>query len=405
MTRVALRLTFLAIVSCHLVATLPAADDLSYRVEISTMLTGTEQHYYTQARAAVIPGNVPRFLVTFQETDRYGTHGYRDVFQSESVDHGKSWSKPVRIDNLQRKTLANGDDVVIGDLSPQWHAATKKVLTTGKIFTFHESTREDRLLERVSYSVYSPESGAWSGLQLVDMPATDHSGKPILAPNTGCCQRFDLPDGDILLPIRYRRQSETLNYTTMVARCRFDGKTLSYVSHGSELNRDKNRGYYEPSVTQFQSRYFLTLRADDTGFVARSADGLTYEPPVEWKFDDGQVLGTYNTQQHWVTHRDGLFLVYTRRAEDNGHIFRHRAPLYIAKVDPQRLCVIRKSEQVLVPHNHADLGNFGVVNVSPTETWVIVAEHPATGKRKDDRNGVFLVRIVWEVKKGVGSRE
>ena len=44
MTSTALRMTFLAITLCGLSSRSFAADDLSYRVEISTMLTGTEQH-------------------------------------------------------------------------------------------------------------------------------------------------------------------------------------------------------------------------------------------------------------------------------------------------------------------------------------------------------------------------
>jgi hypothetical protein len=31
------------------------------------------------------------------------------------------------------------------------------------------------------------------------------------------------------------------------------------------------------------------------------------------KHDDGAELGSYNTQQHWLSHGDGLFLMYTRR--------------------------------------------------------------------------------------------
>ena len=40
----------------------------------------------------------------------------------------------------------------------------------------------------------------------------------------------------------------------------------------------------------------------------------------EWRFDDGSPLGSYNTQQHWVTVGGGLFLVYTRKGADNDHI-------------------------------------------------------------------------------------
>src|SRR5262249_50131654 len=92
---------------------------------------------------------------------------------------------------------------------------------------------------------------------------------------------------------------------------------------------------------------------------------------------------------------DALYLVYTRRGANNDHIFRHRAPLFIAQVDPDRLCVNRKTEQILVPENHADLGNFGVVDISPTETWVVVAEYPALTKRKAERNQVIVAKLVW----------
>jgi hypothetical protein len=374
--------------------------ELSFRIERTTIVTGPEKYYFTQSRGAVVPGAGGLILVTSQEAERVGSHGYHDVFQIESRDGGRTWTEPARIESLRRQHLPTGDDFAIGDLCPQWHAATGKVLGTGKTFTFHDRVREDRSLERVSYSVYSPDQGSWSGLQLLDLPVTDQSGKPILQPNSGCCQRFDLPGGDILLPIRYCREAKKLNYTTMVARCRFDGKRLTYVRHGSELSRAQNRGLYEPSLTRFKDHFYLTLRADDTALVARSADGLTYEDPIEWKFDDGKPLGSYNTQQHWVTHREGLFLVYTRRGAENDHIFRHRAPLFIARVDPERLCVLRGTEQVLVPQNHADLGNFGVVDVSPTESWVVVAEYPATGKRKDDRNQVFAAKILWSKPNG-----
>ena len=339
-------------------------------------------------------------LVTSQETEREGSHGYRDVWQTDLLLSGGPWSESKRIENLRRKTLPNGDDLAIGDVCPKWHAKTQTVLATGKTFTFHDGKREDRLLERVSYSVFTPKrgespSGEWSGLQLLDLPATDHAGMSIISPNSGCCQRFDLPDGNVLLPIRYRRDAKSSDYTTLVALCRFDGKTLTYVRHGSELTRTKNRGYGEPSLTRFQKHFYLTLRSDDTGFVARSSDGLSYESPVEWKYDDGAVLGNYNTQQHWVTHRDGLYLVYTRRNADNDHIFRHRAPLFIAQVDPERLCVIRATEQILVPQNHADLGNFGVLDVNPQETWVVVAEYPAIGKRKSEQNEVMVAKLIW----------
>ena len=131
--------------------------------------------------------------------------------------------------------------------------------------------------------------------------------------------------------------------------------------------------------------------------MTSGSDGLHFDKPKPWTWDDGSELGNYNTQQHWVTHTDGLFLVYTRRGAGNDHVFRHRAPLFMGQVDPKRLCVIRSTERVLVPQRGARLGNFGVVNVSREETWVTAAEwmQPRGCEKYGSNNSVFLARLHW----------
>ena len=204
-------------------------------------------------------------------------------------------------------------------------------------------------------------------------------------------------DGDLLLPIRYQRNRGERIYTSIVARCRFDGETLSYLEHGSEHSIALGRGLYEPSLTEYQGRFFLTLRADHSAFVTSGSNGTQFEPIREWQFDDGTVLGSYNTQQHWVTVGDGLFLVYTRKGANNDHIFRHRAPLFIAQVDPERLVVIRKTERVLLEENEACLGNSGICRVSDQESWVTCGEvQVSEGKRKGENNRILFSRILAE---------
>src|SRR5439155_26923249 len=159
-----------------------------------------------------------------------------------------------------------------------------------------------------------------------------------------------------------------------VVRCAFDGKELKYQKHGTELALNVERGLVEPSLVKHRGRYYLTIRNDVKGYVTVSDDGLNYESIKPWTFDDGKDLGSYNTQQHWLAHSDGLFLVYTRRGANNDHIIRHRAPLFIARVDPERLHVIRKSERVLIPERGGELGNFGAAAITEKESWVTVAE-------------------------------
>ena len=78
------------------------------------------------------------------------------------------------------------------------------------------------------------------------------------------------------------------------------------------------------------------------------------------------------TQQHWLTHSEALFLVYTRKDPTNANVTRWRAPLWVAQVDPKTLRLIRATERVVLPLvgdgvNNADhvpmMGNFGVCNV------------------------------------------
>ena len=78
---------------------------------------------------------------------------------------------------------------------------------------------------------------------------------------------------------------------------------MKYLIHGTELElNDDSRGLGEPSLTKFNGEYFMTIRNDNRGFVARSRDGLQFDKYLPWTFNDGTELGSYNTQQHWVTH-------------------------------------------------------------------------------------------------------
>jgi hypothetical protein len=182
-------------------------------------------------------------------------------------------------------------------------------------------------------------------------------------------------------------------------RCAFDGETLTYVEHGDELKltADVGRGLAEPSVTRFDGRYFLTVRSDARGYVTSGADGLRYGPLRPWAFDDGAELGSYNTQQHWLTNDRGLFLTYTRRGLGNDHIMRHRAPLLMARIDPTTHRVLRETERVLIPERGVPLGNFGAAPVTPDEAWVTDAEY-IMDTRRDPRGAdgsVFVARVRW----------
>ena len=387
---------FAAALSCPAVADEP--DDSPGIVELSIeqlpAIAGREDADWTQARTAHVPGDAPLWLTTASLTGKTGTHAYHDIFQMLSRDGGKTWSDPAVIPTLRRVKTSDGYEVAPGDLWPAFHEQTGKVLTTGKTFNFEAGRREEKLRERVSYAVFDPQSGEWGPLRFLDLPKTDHSGAMVVAANAGCNQRVDLANGDVLLPVRYWRSEEGKNYVSTVVRCKFDGETLTYLQHGTEHTIERGRGLYEPSLGEHAGRFFLTLRADHSAYVAASSDGLHFSPIREWAFDDGAVLGSYNTQQHWATIGGGLFLIYTRRGADNDHIFRHRAPLFIAQVDPEELHVIRATERILLPENRATLGNSGVCRISPTDALITCGEGRVSyGERKGEKNRVLFVKV------------
>ncbi len=359
-----------------------------------------KQWDWWQARTAFVPASEagadskPMWVTTMSETGRGGVHNFHDIYQSVSRDEGKTWGVPRVIPSLKRARQKDGYEVCAGDLWPTYHAGSGKVIATGKTFNFEQGTKENRRRERVSYAVMNPGNGSWGPLRFLDMPEKDHGGNTITAANAGNTQRVDMPNGDILLPVRYMAEAKAFNYTSVVVRCRFEGGRLSYVEHGTELNIPKGRGLYEPSLAQHGGWFYLTLRADHSGYVTRSRDGLIFEQVREWTFDDGEPLGSYNTQQHWASIGGGLFLIYTRKGAGNDHVFRHRAPLFIGQVDPGRLCVIRSTEKTLLPEQGATLGNSGVCHINDHESWITCGEGLLRlGKRKDDLNKVHVVRI------------
>jgi hypothetical protein len=253
------------------------------------------------------------------------------------------------------------------DATPFFHNATQKLLLTGHTVIY----KDDEILRglrprHTSWSVFDANSNTWTPYRLLNMP------DGFFNCGAGCSQIHEKSDGTLLIPAYVLMPSK--RDAAFVMHCSFDGNDLKLLEYGNLLESDTARGFGEPSIVRHRSVFYLCIRHDDTSYISVSKDGLHFSEPIEWLFDDGTPLGTYNTQQHWLTLGGKLYLVYTRRAGFNDHIFRHRAPLFIAEVDTERLRVIRDTEQIAVPARGARLGNFCCATLSEKEGIIVAAE-------------------------------
>jgi len=354
------------------------------------------------SRVGIVPyagkNGLPRLVMTMNRWDLSGSDVFKALYGMHTDDLGKSWTNPKKLNSLgPHYEIIKGEKrpVALSDFWPSWHKNSGTLLGIGHTVVYTPEWEVTNPRPRhTSYSIYNSKYNIWTDWQKLEMPDPEK----FYDCGAGSTQRYDKSDGTILLPVYFRPPGRGQINSVTITRCTFYGKKLRYLERGDELTIDIPRGLYEPSLTFYDGNYFLTMRNDKRGYVTKGSDGLHFKQSKPWTFDDGEELGNYNTQQHWVTHSDGLFLVYTRRGANNDHVFRHRAPLFIAQVDPDKLCVIRETEQILVPERGARLGNFGITDVSKDETWVTVAEVmvPKVPKKYGANGSVFVARIHWD---------
>ncbi len=366
-------------------------------IDVSVIWNGREGGTtWFHPRACMIPTQPnPVALMTCQSIT--GSDVFGQVHWSISKDLGKSWSQPEPIQSLARHPIDGGLEEGVCDVVPQYHAKTGVVLAIG-----HNVYYKNGVLTRPSeqrYPVYVIRSadGNWSERKKLEW--NDPRAEAMYT--CGCSQRIILGNGDILIPLSFMPYGRNDRSVTSV-RCSFDGETLKILESGNELRLRVKRGLLEPSLVNYAGKYFVTIRAEDGhGYVSTSDDGLHWKEKRPWCWDDGEPLTMSTTQQHWMPHSNGLFLVYTRRAEHNVNVFRWRAPLYLAQVDPKKLCLIRESERVVFPligdgiddpKHVARMGNFHVTTATPDQSWVTVGE---TLPHDDWRGNTLLGRITW----------
>ncbi|MCK5737917.1 exo-alpha-sialidase, partial [bacterium] len=349
-------------------------------------------------RAGVVPGSrESEVVMTLQSVS--GSDYFGPVHATRSVDNGQSWTDPERIAALGRIELPGGLQEGVCDVVPEYHAKTNTVLAIGHNVYYKDGklTLPDRM--RHPTYVVRDRNGHWG--ERWKLAWDDPRGSAMYT--SGCAQRIHLENGDILLPLSFNPLDHTDRMVGSV-RCEFNGSRLEISETGNALELKVDRGLLEPSLVKFKNLFYMTIRAeDDRGYFSVSADGLQWDDLRPWCWDDGTPLTMSTTQQHWLAHSDAVFLVYTRKSEINPDVVRWRAPLYAARFDTDRGCLIRETEQVIQPlvgdGIHAPkqvplLGNFHVTAISETESWVTVGENMGIAGWLPGKT--WLTRLFWE---------
>jgi len=343
-------------------------------------------------RACLMPGGtVFMTLQTITGSDYFGP-----VHWMTSGDLGRTWTEPQPVPPLGRVKQPDGAEEGVCDVVPQGHPKTKCVLALGQnVFYSGPKFSTNQPPRWPIYAVW--RDGEWGPRRKLEW--ADPRGASIYSNN--CGQRVVLPNGDILLAFTHGGVKDKPRSVSGVI-CSFDGEMLAVKQVGDEIPHNKGRGLLEPSLTEFQGRFFLTIRAEDErGYVCASEDGLKWTPKQAWAWDDGEPLTMSTTQQHWLAHSEALWLVYTRKDVSNTNVPRWRVPVWMAQMDPATLRLRRDTERVVLPlvgdgvnkpDDVAYSGNFHPVNVSPDESWVTDGEMlPKHGFKGD----LLLARIRW----------
>ena len=334
-------------------------------------------------------------LVAYQRLLLSGMDVFYGQFMSRSADGGKTWSEPVEMTAL-KDTHEDGYRVA-RYATVRYSAANAKWFALGMAQLYLDDRRPFQKYENgrpygtpLHVSVDAAR-GVFTGYRTLPFPLPYEMAMPF-------GQALECDGGDLLVPFYFRPIGGGKKGRVLVVRYAFDGDALKIVRAGTPVVRDDlARGVGEPSLARLGGKIYLTLRSDEMGLWCESDDGLSFSAPKPWTWTDGTPIGNRNTQQHWIGCTEGLFLAYTREDPMNAHVFRNRAPIFMARFDPAAEGLVRATERILVPELGARLGNFCVAE-SGRESWLVTAEwmQPRGCERYGADNSLWLVKLMFQ---------
>ena len=256
--------------------------------------------------------------------------------------------------------------------------------------------RTDDFFQTLS-AIEEPVAKDWDriGLSLEDFnpPGNDELQLPESFGHTWASAYLDM-GGDTILQAFTTQEKGRYSVQSFLALAEKGKFTPVHISNS--WTNDIGRGLYEPQIAAFQGKYYMTVRAEDgRGYLLISHDGgRSWEMPIPWKWDNGEIVDMNQTMTKLLVHSEGLLLVYTRIRDDNDHVFRNRSPLHLADVDPETLSLKRDTERTIVPNKGLAVGNFWVWPIDQHKSYVMTAEWPRDGR--EENGDIWLTKIRWK---------
>lgn len=349
---------------------------------------------FVHARVGAL--NEKDWVMTMQTLDVCGADFFGDICVSKSTDGGRTWTAPAPDSAFSVPSTKEGYRSVCNDAYPLYHRHTGRLLCTGAVTRYANEKYPTWYSENAMfYAVYDEKAGKYSPIRYLSVP----DPLPNTRYSTGCAQFMEDENGDLLIPITISTQGESIwsgVYRVAVLRCAFDGETVTVKERSNILSHPEERGLVEPQLCRYHGKYLLSLRNDNCALYSIGDDDLHFDEPQLWRWDTDEPLPSYNTQQHWLQCGGKLYLVYTRKAGNNDHVFRHRAPLFMAQVDDSTMRILRHTEQVVAPERGARLGNFGVFQINDDHAVICVSEwmQPLGCERFGSDNSIFLTEVM-----------
>ena len=363
--------------------------------KISTNFNGTQ--CYVHARGVFKENGFG--IITMQKLELSGCDHFHGIEFITTNDFGKNFSEPKSSEGLKRRYFPEGKSEVMCDATPFYHKKTGKIILIGHLATYI-GDKGDPKQKSTTYAIFDEETGDFTPVSTIEIP--DENSEKYYIVGSGCSQIYETESGELLIPIYFRSLDSDLHFYVAIMRCSFDAEKITLLEIGNDITTKEPRGFCEPSIIKFNNEYYIALRNDVSGYIAKSYDGIHIEEPIKLCFDDGEDLGNYNTQQHWIAGGNKLWLVYTRRTENNEHVFRHRAPLFMAELEPNTMRILRSTERIVVPERGARLGNFGCQSYNDEIGYVFASEwmqgdNGLEGCQKyGSDNSIFITKLLFE---------